>query len=542
MASLIYKLKVSGRTVCETPSATGAHCQRGTVGQVSLVSLKGDYDNPWELIVRVDRDPWQPEFAADSTVELLVDNVRRFSGLCGACQPSLAHGRSASQQYVCRDAASALRNAPLIGQWDQQTIWLRPGKLSDVLAQYLPYVDDELTRLGLDTEFSYDGGAENAQVLPVTLTAGNVDGGFREIAAAALGVRCLIDASSSPARYRFIQVYQAPTYDLAFESVRIPEFDPQISFEGRCGAVRTCHQSDKADAERTAQFEMQPAWPKDHKEEEKWSPHRVTMVTMTSPHPEDIPGAPETPLADRPKASDSLATDITFRLYSFKAFADARAISNMGTRIEEGMPAIAVCYPQEEHEGYGGAPRFIEIEKWDWSAKTVLLKYPAIAIPADNSRGQSFGWPGTFERGVGKPGTVHLRFIFTGKVSLDFKAIRVPPADYAGRAFMMMPATCACEKRISIPAGVDKQEYCQQAFRVWSEPACTGKVPISGDLPADLWGLGRRINLVRESGGPIGYEQLAAPLMGINVRFEGGGQADLEFSTDTSMLLRGGQG
>lgn len=120
---------------------------------------------------------------------------------------------------------------------------------------------------------------------------------------------------------------------------------------------------------------------------------------------------------------------------------------------------------------------------------------------------------------------------------------RVPPGNgYSGRAYALAPITCGYERLIAVPAGVDAERYVVQAFNVLSEPVVSGRLPISGDLPNALWMLGRRINIKRQSGGTTGYENLAAPLLGITVEFEGGGRCELEFSNDKSALLRGGVG
>lgn len=500
------KVKVNGAEVF--PSLSG-------IGRVTPVSLRVNYEDPAELTLQVDRDIWAPAFRADSRVQLWVDGVLRFEGLSGIPRPFAKVGGAVIQEIVCRDRAHALGQAGLADNWDNSAIELDAGALSAVLAQYLPFVQEHLERVGVDTAFQYENGAEGAECTPVTIGSGNVAGGFREIAAAAPGVMCWLhpgDGKTQKPAYRFTRIFESPQYDLAFEAVRVPEIDLQVSLDGRCGAVRTGRTSQWGQATEYLERELTPGW--NSKLEAGWSPAKANQTSTAN----EVAMAPE-------RWADAQYYAWVYRRFSFAAFADILA---------RNAAMVAVAYSTFESDA--PVSWFIQVEDVDWETQHVMLRFPAIM---DAPAGQPFGRD-YIVSGAAKAATVALRFSYKGMTGMFGESIRVPAQGFGGRAYQLAPITCGCERLIGVPAGVDNETYCRQAFMAMSEPIVSGRVPINGDLPADLWGLNRRINIVRESGDATGYEALAAPLLGVTVEFASGGAASLEFNTDRSLLVRGG--
>jgi hypothetical protein len=510
MASLL--IKVNGTKVF--PGAS-------KLGMVSLVSLTINYDDPAELKIEIaDRDIWSPAFPADSDVQLYVDEVLRFRGLSGVPRARAAAGSGSPrmvQEITCRDYRHALRHAPHADKWDNTAIPLDGGKLSEVLAEYLEYVRDELERVGMATTFKYSGGAEDAVVIPVTCQSGGVDGGFAEIAGGAKGVRCLIDpgdgTDDDPPAYRFIKVFGVAAYDLAFERLYIPQIDIEVSLDDRYGAVRVGESRQWGQTERYDEETLVPAWEEEY--EENWTPE-TAYQSPSDEVLETFPGG----------WADNGGPSWVYRRFSFAAFAD---------ELPRDAAMIAAVY--SDIEGDDPVVWLVEIDSVDWEAQTVLLKYPALR---DAKSGQPFGRDYLSTGWDRSASQVKLRYAAKESVPMVSQSVRVPPQGFGGRAYQLAPKTCGVEHRLTVPAGVDKETYVREAFAALSEPLVRGSVPISGELPEELWLLGRRINIVRESGDPTGLETLAAPLLGVAVEFAGGGKATLEFNSDRSAMVQGG--
>ena len=493
---------------------------KNKLGGVNPVSLSINYDDPAEFKMEIsDRDIWSSAFPADSDVQLYIDGVLRFRGLSGIPRPraSVGGGRGTMvQEITCRDYRHALRHAPHADKWDNEAIPLDGGKLADVLAEYLSYVEDELERLGMATTFKYAGGAEDAAVIPVTCQAGGVDGGFAEIAGGAKGVRCLIDpgdgTEDDPPAYKFVKLFGAAAYDLAFEQLYIPQIDVEVSLDDRVGAVRIAETTQTGRTEHYDEETLVAAW--DEKLEKTWTPDKYQSLS-------------DTQLAQYPElwAGDGVWGWV-FRRYSFAAFADL---------LSRDAAMIAAAY--SDITGDDPVVWLIEIDSVDWASSTLILKYPALR---DVKSGQPFGRDYFTTGWDRKASRVRLRWAQKTSVPLISNSVRVPPQGFGGRAYRQAPLTCGVEHRLSLPAGVDKETYAREAFAAMSEPLVRGSIPISGDLPAELWGLNRRINLVRESGDATGWETLAAPLLGVAVEFAGGGKATLEFNNDRSAMVQGG--
>ncbi len=493
---------------------------RSKLGRVTPMSLAINYDDPAEFRMEIgDRDIWSPAFPADSDVQVFIDGTLRFRGLSGIPRPRAKAGEPLNamvQEITCRDYRHALSHAPHADQWDNESIPLDGGTLAAVLAQYLAFVQADLERLGMSAEFKYAGGAEAATCIPVTCQSGGVDGGFAEIAGGAKGVRCLIDPGDGdrelPA-YKFVRLFGVEAYDLAFEQVRIPEIDVEVSLDDRVGAVRIAQGSQWGQAEVYDEDTLTPAWDPDW--EEDWTP-AAAYNSYSDEYVQANPAA----------WADNQGPSQVYRLFSFAGFAG---------RLPRTAAMMAAVY--SDISGDNPVTWMVEIEHVDWAAMTVLLKFPALR---DQRTGQPFGRDYHTAGWNKSASLVKLRWAGQGSLPLISAAVRVPPQGFGGRAYQLAPLTCGVERRLSVPAGVSKDDYAREAFAALSEPLVRGKVPINGDLPAELYGLARRINLVRESGDATGWETLAAPLLGVAVEFGGGGRASLEFNTDRSTLVQGG--
>ncbi len=500
----IFQLFINGVRVLASPEAGGQSSQ----SEVSLISLERTYDDPAKLVFRWGVD-WRPSpYAADSLVELVRDDVVVFSGLLDLPRPVASVRQHSAIEYTAYDLRRALGFPPAMAAEDNASIRLDTGPLQDVVAAYLEYVGDTLAAYGMDPTIEYQAGAGGIQTLPVSLSAETVDGGFRQIAAAAPGVNLLVNPPAvlgGASRYTFVNVFSSPTHDLVIDQTRVPTLNIQQSIDGRYGAVRTLEGQTSASADTTLTTirDLVPAWDPDL--QDQWRVQHAYAV--------DGDGAP-TELSQ------------VYRRFSFAAFANL---------IQEDTPMVALVeiLPDEVNAVF---QRF-EIASKDLAAQTVTLNLPAI-------KGLSHG-TGRFsplEPGRGKPAPVRLHFSesATASAPIIINSARFPAQGYSGRAYGLAPTTCGAEKIITVPAGVNIEDYVRDAHAALSEPVTSGAIPLNDDLPADLWFLNRRINVTTESHGSTGFESLAAPLMGIRVEFAGGISARLDLHRDRSQMLRRG--
>ncbi len=496
----LYELKVNDTILLATPAGDDPQPPEGD--PVTLLDFRRDYEQPAKLTFAIGRDIFGAALTPDSLVQLRIDNQLVFTGLLDPVQPSARENEPPAQIYTARDHAAALQQAHLTDVYDRQTIHLDAGRLSDVLAEYLTHCDAELERVGVSTEILFSAGAGELWTYPTSVSAEDVDAGFRAIAANTLGAACFVDPNGGSPAYRFVPLWHSDTYDVAFEQLRIGEFTLRTSTDDRVGAVRTVASVDVGEYEEWIERAMLPAWDSVH-------------AGADTPHNAATDGD-----GRDPETYDTDGRIYRYRLWSFAAFAD-----DLSTDMEMYAFSPVVNDADQRRVVY-------EVEAINWQDKTVLLKYPAYRTHnLDNAFGHDpFNAPA---------GDVYLRFRIKARANINTPSYRKPTEGFAGRAVALRPITCAVEKIIEVPPGITISEYAAQALQVLSEPVTEGSIPFNDDMPLDLVGLDRRINVVRTSGGTTGYEQLAAPLRGITFDFQQY-RGTLEFSDDQTSLMKGG--
>lgn len=479
------------------------------VQPVSIVSLERAYDAPSSLALVWNIDWRLRPYAADVPVELWIDEVLVFSGLLDLPRPVVSVQGYPGVEYKAYDLRRALRG-PVVLQEGDQAISLQPGPLQTVVNAYLNQAGTVLQNYGVSSTVDYVGGAENIHTFPLTLEGNSVDEAFQRMAANAPGVRLLLlpdPAGEELPRYTFINIFSAPVYELVVDERFIETIDIQQSIDGCAGAVRTLQgqtngRIDDVPLEKVTN--LYPAW--DPALEKTWCGLYAFQ-----------------------RDAQGKTTDLgkVYRVFEYEA-----------DDIPEKSPLMALVESMPGDGDNEAIWQQVAIWAVDREKKQVLLNQPAIKY-LGGFRG---GRMNALEWGRVRVAPVKLRYStsFTGTARIIINSRRYPETGFAGRAYQLAPITCGHEKIISIPGGVDSAQYVQQAWAAYSEPMASGEIPVSGDLPAELWRLGKRISLATDSHGSTGFEDLAAPLMGIRVDFEGGRRAILQLQIDKTQLLSGG--
>ncbi len=502
---VIYELFIDGSLVLASP---GAATPPPTGSVVSLETFSRGYDEPSSLVLRVDGDWRTAAYPADAVVDLRRDGVIVFQGLLDVPRPVLSTSSYPGMRYTAYDLCRALDGPTALTESGSASVRLSSGPLSSVVDQFLLLVADILTEKGVSDECAYVGGAGAIQALPVSLDAASIDDGFRQIAAAAPGVRVFLspDPAGDLPKYTFVNLFGSPTHDLVMDETRVPELNIYRSLDGRAGAVKTLEgvTQGSADVEITERYWMVPAW--DASLESRWTWHDAGE-----------------------RDNDGAETELSavHRRFSFAAFTDA-----IGPDTPMGVEICSVW------DDTNSRWRRVTILSLDWEARTLTLVLPALR-QLGNWVGHRFN---PNEPGRAKGATVRLCYSLSGAVGtpIFIQSVRHPATGFAGPVFDLAPMTCGYEAVITVPAGVNTEAYVRDAHTALSQPVTVGSIPLDEDLPADLWYLDRRLNITTASHGETGFEDLGAPLMGIRVAFAGGVSAVLEMEKDPSILLREG--
>ena len=504
----VYQLKVNGQALAL--SEDPADPMRNSLTEYEL-----NYDGPAKLIIRFYRDWRLPPFAGDAVVELFVDGVRRFVGHFELPRPYVDLGNERYVEYEAVDLCEHASRLFPYSQFGRPSFTLSPGPLSDVLAQYLgnAQVIEKFVEAGIDPTFNFVGDAALLECFPVSLESASLDAALRQIAAAAAGgAGVFLDASQTPPRYTFVSLYDAPAYDLAIDSTLIEKLDILKSIEGRCGAVQTLagQTTGSADVTLDNRFEMTKAWSS--------APNQLGVTPEQEWTVRDAAALDD--------AGDPVSLASVYRLFSFASAATPPTVdASVGAEV----------YIAPDADGANGRWKRAEILKIDHDGKTVLLKEPALKNP-------SVGRWNPHEPGRAKGARVRLAWSTstTGSAQINIPSVRYPAEGFAGRVVDLSPVRGRTVKLIAVPPGVNREEWARFAWRALSEPLVRGEVPIVGSLPAELWALSRRVNIVSAQHGPTGHESLLAPVKGVRIEFERGGSARVQLSRDTAALADGG--
>ncbi len=487
----------------------------------SINRLVRRYDSPAKLNMFFPRDWRLAPARADAKVALRLNGELKFFGVLDVPRVRLSGRDFPGVEATAYDYSYRL-SFPTAQTADGDTsIPIYPGTLKNAIDQYLVHVGAEMAARGVLPEVIYLNGASEVYCLPVSIENQSIDAGMRAIVANAPGVRVLMYSRSSTLvsptshvenLYVCINIAAALPLELKTGVHSIGEVDIIPSVEGRAGAVRTRAFTTPGSAEVVALdvFEAQPAWaatPLDRQiMQDRW--------TWDDAFTKDETGAP-TELAN------------VYRLYSFN---DPDGLvgphSQVAGRVKVEKDEVNPRY------------QFVKIEKVDYEAKTFLLARPAVGGLSRTIHGRL----NVHEPGRAIPADVALWFTndATASAPIAVGERRWPEEGYAGQVMDVAPETCAVEKLIDIPGGVDASTYVQQAWRVYSQLAVSGTIEATDDrLRDELWWLARLINISAPDHGLTGWENLAAPLEGITLDFKAR-KLTIEFLRDETVDLPGG--
>lgn len=510
MSMVTYSLKVDGAAVEQQQV------------RHSIVRYEANYDGPASLVVQCHVDWRSAPFAPDALVELFAAGARVFVGRFDPPRPFVSADNEQFVEYTVRDLRDhAARIVPFNPQ-GQPSFSLSPGRLDAVLAEYLatPEVLAALAACGIDAAAAFVGGAEELETFPVSLDRASLDEAMRQIAANAPGVGVRLDAASNPPRYQFVNIFDAPLYDLVVDESRMAELDLIPGIDGRAGAVQTLA------GQTTGTTPEQP----------------LTQVGLLAADWDSLPNpttglTPEQEWVISDAAEDDAGAPLS-RAYVYRRFSFSHLLIGPVPPTPGSAVAAEVRIYQDAENAANDRWKRVDILAIDWEAGKLYLKEPALR----HSAAAFFGRYNVHEPGRSKGASVRMRWSAAagGRTTIYIEAERHPPVGFAGRILDYAPVRGATVKLISVPAGVNRVRYVQQAHAALSEPEWSGRIPLAGDLPAELWQFGRRVNLLSSSHGPTGYEALAAPIKGLRVSFAAGGEAEIELSTYPASTLREG--
>ncbi len=511
----LYQLLVNNAVVLanSTPGVPSPH-------GVAMASFERNYNGPAKLTVRFNCDWRHPPFGAGAVVRLLRDDVEVFRGRFDMPRPIADVRAAPGVELVAYDLARQLNYGAVVDGEGNVSIRLREGALRDVVTAFMEHAAAEFDRVGVSTECEFIGGADSIQCAPVGLDNRPADQWMHAIAAAAPGVRCFLASPAEPGqlpRYAFVSLFGANAFDVSIDERFVPTLNIRESLDGRYGAVQTLEGATPGGAEvEFDQFEdLIPNW-------EDLSAGGIPL-----------PGTPPYPYIPGWKYDDAYGRDADGNPTALaKVY---REFKWTGGTLQPDMPLIGFArvidddvHPRWQH---------IEIESIDYDQKIVLLREPAIKMLGRFKGSKRMAR----DPGRAKPATaVKLRYTIAGTAGnvIYRPAVRHPATGFAGRAYELDPFTCGTVLQVPLPGFVSRETYAMDVHRAVSEPTVDGTLPLSEDLPAELWNLARRINIVSGSHGLTGYENLQAPLLGIVARFGGGNTCELQFSRDDSTLLR----
>lgn len=499
----MYSLIINGSNVLAT-------------GPASIVSFNRNYDDPAELVIRVDGTWRTSPYACDTPARLERDGDIIFEGLVYLPRPVATQRDYPAVEIPIHDRSHALRFDAAMNNDDFPEINLSTGTLSTVIASFfaLTNVAAILSSKGVSASADFVGGADAVQCLPVSLGGESIDEAVRKIAASAPGVRVFLappaTASAAP-QYRFVRLYAAPAYNVTIDSTRVESLSIQNSLEGRGGAVRTLGGKTQgtADVETLEDEALSPGWTADPYEGQ-WSLENAFHRTGEADY-----------------VNENLAD--VYRRYTWER-----------EGVTEEM--IAEVHVEIVHDENPEAQVWVvrAVERFDIENKTLWLKTPAInprlrrnrlAHRIAHHRGRS----------LAMAAKMRLRAAGSATTPIYIASHRVPEAGFQGRAYQLAPIRCANEIIIKVPGGVNVEQYCIDAHAALSEPTISGEIPIDGDLPAELFTLARRINIDTASHGVTGLENLGAPLLGIALTFDPAVRSALQFNRDDSQMLAEGE-
>jgi len=498
-----YQVKVGGEVVATSiPGESGfppnAACEP--------IALERSYDGPAVLTLFVRGDSRRRTFQADATVQLLRDDAVIFTGLLDLPRVYDAAGRPGGCEYqaIDRSRLAAMRQATdAAGNLKWQSGY---GNLTSVVNAFLGVVAGSLGPAGIEVSARFNSGAAGIECYPVSFEGETIDGGLRRIAAAAPGVRLFMGPGDS--QYVFVAAWKSPELTINASAEMLAALDIRHSIDGCCGAVQTNSRQQQVDYSLAGYADLTPAWSPSL--ESQWSLANAAAVPTDGPEAE-------------------LAR--VFRVFNIVTNPLLPPPTPQAEKWVEVRGPDDAIYPWIRKE----------ISRIDLDAKLVESVDPLIGyVKKFKAQRRNPNIPGACTAAIAR-----LRYTQSGSGTQTIQGERYPVSGYGGRAFQLAPVSMAFVKQIEVPAlpqgSFNHALYARAAHDVLSEPVVAGQCELRGEPPAAIFGLDRRINFAATGSQVTGYETLRAPLMGFRMAFEAGFTTTLQFSTQRSVLLAGGQ-
>lgn len=535
-----FLMQVDGQSVLHDP-------------RITLMALERTYDGPASLTFRVRGDWTGGPFLADQSVRLWQKlptdspsgvGTLVFEGLLGLPQPVAHAGEMPAVEYTATDRRDLLahREARLDDEFGSPGIPIQGASLETMAARLLALIGAQLEAAGVEAAFDFVGGAEVIQGNNVSLYADTIDGAVAQLAASAPGVSVYLSrpaGSSVRPRYTFVYLFGGDIYDLVLDDHAVSEIPFTWNVDGCCGAVRTMPRRTVATAQAKIdrRVSLSPAWP---------SLDFLRAAFLEQYGPATYDGA-------LPSVQASFAATERAKLEAYWQIGGVyQSLDDLteeeltfvfrkwryptGTPIEADMPLMARYLAVDDEEPASRVWQGLRVTAHDPTDRTVTLNMPAIKpLGRDN-----MGRPAWRERGRAKAATTELTWSSQQHSGIPLHAAsrRWPETGFAGPAVQLRPTTCAWERTIEIPAGVDALQYAQFAHAVLSRPSYQVTVPLAFDLPTALWALGRRVNIRTAGAGPTNLEGIEAPLTGVRCDFAASPRtATLTMALDRKKLL-----
>lgn len=470
MAAPLIVLTVAGQVVASNDPA-----QPAVRADCQPLALTRNYDEPAEL--RIGLDGWQPAaFAAESVAKLEINGALVFEGLLTLPTSDASIG-DVMTVYVARDRLAIHR--PALSP-EGYTSWEIPaGTLGSAVAALIDGVGDALDEMGISQTPLFMADCDDLPTLPVKLENVKIDEAVRRVAAAAPGVRAFCDPNGGTPALFFCPIFSAPPVTLTVEQEVVESLRIERSLEGCAGAVRmAARQASGASAFVVEAGTLAAAW--DPAMTSRWTVDDYLTFANDG--------------VERPES-------LVFRRWSFAGLpsgvppSDAEIICQAQVRVASGLTQW----------------RDLEIAEVDLENRIVLTREPIVAGVRQNKPTRRVGRsPGRATAGV-----VRMKYRRKSSGSVTVPGPRFPASGFAGRAYDEAPTLMGFEAAAEVPDGVDQTAYAAAAHAVLSEPVVRGQIALNYLLPDDLYRLRRRISIASTTHNPCGYEELAAPLMGV---------------------------
>lgn len=478
-----YRLTIDGRAVPLRGPA-------GTERSVGLEQISISYDAARQLDFRELGDPTVFAFSLGQEVRLEVNGIEVFAGRINE--------RAAGPRYRAEDAKA---RAKMIDLFDDET------NRAEIQLPRMPA--NEMLDILFDkhaTQLANEGLSATRTNVPTGEVAGHsFSGSLLDAVKFVLGQLPGWEVLVDETEWRFIDTASSPTFTLALDARHTGGLGGiRISDEGRYTAVRLLGSEVSSITKKEAT--AQPAW--NQALESNWTKNDAKSSS--------------TPTGAR---SDQAAV---FRRWSVPPSTASQVVLS-GQTSENGetvplKPFLGVL----RSDVLGGTPedRYVRKRVADLSQLgdgIIVSEDPLLVVPnQDRVNFHNPNQPGKSKRAP------DVRFVFYGKTTLAAPGIRVPATGFEGTAFDVINIRRDRVVRVD-ENGLVNEEFAQRILDSLKNLLVEGGVDVLGDVPPELWGLDRRVNIT-SSKVVTGMEAINAPVRSLAYDFRNQ-RASLDLST-----------